>query len=61
VRIDQGGASESDWLVVPFGHRMRGLAADALRETPNRRKVYSFTKCGVDLIDVYRVFDCDGK
>jgi len=55
VRIDQVGASESDWLMVPLGHRMRGLANKELRSTPHRRKVYSFTKCGVEWIDVYHL------
>ena len=55
VRINQTSPPHVDWLVIPLGHRMRGLADEELRLTPRRTKVHAVTKCGIDFLDIYRV------
>jgi len=55
VRINQTSPPHVNWLVIPLGHRMRGLADEELRLTPHRSRVHAVTKCGVDFIDIYRV------
>lgn len=57
VLIGRTAPPHLDWLVVPLGHRMRGLAAGALRGTPRRTLAHSVEKCGVDVVDIYRVED----
>jgi hypothetical protein len=55
VSINQTSPPHVDWLVIPLGHRMRGLADKELRLTPRRTKVHAVTKCGIDFLDIYRV------
>ncbi len=57
VLINKTKPPHVNWLVVPLGHRMRGLADEELRLTPDRTKVYAVTKCGVDFLDVYRILN----
>lgn len=46
-----------DWLVVPLGHRMRGLADGALSRVPRRALADVVKKCGVTVVEIYRVKD----
>jgi 4-amino-4-deoxy-L-arabinose transferase-like glycosyltransferase len=57
VLIDRTKPPHVDWLVIPLMNRMRGLEKTTLEFSKTLPRVYSVTRCGVDLMDVYRCRD----
>jgi 4-amino-4-deoxy-L-arabinose transferase-like glycosyltransferase len=55
ILINRAAPADSDWLVVPLGHRLKNLERETLRLSENLRRVHTVSRCGVDFMEVYRL------
>lgn len=55
ILINRAAPADSDWLVVPLGHRLKNLERETLRLSGGLRRVHTVSRCGVDFMEVYRL------
>jgi len=55
ILINRAAPADSDWLVVPLGHRLKNLERETLRLSRGLRRVHTVSRCGVDFMEVYRL------